>query len=64
MLLFKDAAQRVQDRYGKAYTAEHFSEILEPMFSRTKVNSIKYPGNSPRELYEEFAKALKVAFIL
>lgn len=33
MLLFKDAAQRVQDRYGKSYTAEHFSEVLQPMFS-------------------------------
>ena len=64
MLLFKDAAQRVQDRYGKAYTAEHFSEILAPMFGRTKVNSLKIPGNSPRDLYEEFAKALKVSFTL
>jgi DGQHR domain-containing protein len=64
MLLFKDAAQRVQDRYGKAYTAEHFSEILAPMFSRTKVSSLKIPGNSPRDLYEEFAKALKVSFTL
>ncbi len=64
MLLFKDAAQRVQDRYGKAYTAEHFSEILAPMFSRTKVSSLKIPGNSPRDLYQEFAKALKVSFTL
>ena len=64
MLLFKDAAQRVQDRYGKAYTAEHFSEVLGPMFMRTRINSIKCPGNSPRDLYEEFAKALKVSFTL
>jgi DGQHR domain-containing protein len=64
MLLFKDAAQRVQDRYGKAYTAEHFTEVLQPMFARTRLNSIKSPGNSPRDLYEEFAKALKVNFTL
>jgi hypothetical protein len=58
MLLFKDAAQRVQDRYGKAYTAEHFAEVLAPMFTRVKANSLKNPSNSPRELYEELAKAL------
>jgi len=64
MLLFKDAAQRVQDRYGKEYTAEHFSEVLEPMFGRMRVSSLKMPGNSPKDLYEDFAKALKVNFTL
>jgi hypothetical protein len=64
MLLFKDAAQRVQDRHGKAYTAEHFAEVLDPMFARVKAASLKNPSNSPRELYDEFAKALKVSFTL
>jgi hypothetical protein len=64
MLLFKDAAQRVQDRYGKDYVAEHFSEVLEPMFARTRINSLKNPSNSPKDLYDEFTKALKVSFTL
>jgi DGQHR domain-containing protein len=64
MLLFKDAAQRVQDRYGKEYTAEHFSEVLEPMFGRIRVNALKVPGNSPKDLYDDFTKALKVNFTL
>jgi DGQHR domain-containing protein len=64
LMLFKEAAQRVKDRYGKQYTAEHFKEILEPLFSTIKGNTLKTPPNSLRDLYEELSNGLKVSFTL
>jgi DGQHR domain-containing protein len=64
LLLFKEAAQRVKDRYGKQYTAEHFKEILEPLFSTIKASTLKSPPSSLRELHEELSNGLKVTFTL
>ena len=36
MLLFPAAAERVSDRHGEEYTAEHFSEILDSFFLGSK----------------------------
>lgn len=64
MLLFPEVAQRVKDRYGKAYTDEHFEEVLEPMFGQLKPNSLKHPSSSQRDLYKELADGLKTSFTL
>ena len=40
MLLFPAAAERVSDRHGEEYTAEHFSEILDFFFSRIKKSDL------------------------
>lgn len=63
-LLFKDAAQRVQDRYGKDYSSEHFSEVLSPFFQNVKSSVLKNPPTSLRELQEEFSKNFKTSFTL
>ena len=64
MFLFKEAAQRVQDRYGKDYSAEHFNEILSPLFANIKPNLLKTPPTSLRDLQEEFSRNLKTNFTL
>jgi DGQHR domain-containing protein len=64
MLLFKDAAQRVKDRHGKAYTAENFKEVLEPLFEDLKPSILTNPSNSHRELYEELSSGLSTSFTL
>jgi hypothetical protein len=64
MLLFKEAAQRVQDRFGKAYTAENFNQILSPMFDNLKSTSLKNPPTSLKELQDEFSRNLKTSFTL
>jgi len=64
MLLFTDAAQRVQDRFGKPYTVDNFYEVMKPMFSRIKANNLSKPGNSHKELHAILSKAFKISFTL
>jgi DGQHR domain-containing protein len=64
MMLFPEAAQRVQDKYGKAYTRENFDEILAPMFDRIKPSVLKQPNNSQRDLYKSLSDGLKTSFVL
>lgn len=69
MLLFKDVAQRVQDKHGKSYesySVENFQEMLEPVSKKIKSKPalLKKPGNSQKFLYEELLKALKSNFKL
>lgn len=64
MMLFPDAAQRVQDKYGKAYTRENFDEILTPMFDKIKPNLLKQPSNSQRDLHKALSDCLKTSFVL
>ncbi len=64
MLLFKEAAQRVQDRYGKSYTSENFAEVLGPLFDNLKPTLLKTPPTSLRELQDEFSRNLKTSFTL
>lgn len=64
MLLFPEAAQRVKDRHGAEYTADHFFDIVEPMTRRLPVNRLKNPGNSQKELHQVLSKALKDEFSL
>ena len=64
MMLFPEAAQRVKDKYGKAYTRENFDEILAPMFEQIKPNVLKQPSSSQRDLHKSLSAGLKTSFVL
>jgi DGQHR domain-containing protein len=64
MMLFPEAAQRVQDKYGKAYTRENFDEILAPMFVKIRPSLLKQPSNSQRDLHKALSDCLKTSFVL
>lgn len=64
MMLFPEVAQRVKDRFGKAYTTEHFSEALEPMFGQIRPSLLTKPSNSVRDLHSELLKGFKTSFTL
>jgi hypothetical protein len=64
MLLFKEAAQRVQDKFGMAYSSENFAEVLAPLFDNIKPTLLTSPPDSLRELQAEFSKNLKTSFTL
>jgi DGQHR domain-containing protein len=64
MMLFPEVAQRVKDRYGKAYTRENFDEVLAPMFTRIKPNILREPSNSQRDLYKSLSDGLRISFVL
>lgn len=63
MLLFGDVAQKVQDRHGKDYSSENFSEALRPMFARLR-SSLWKDTTSHTKLHAQMADALKTSFIL
>lgn len=64
MLLFKEAALRVQDRYGKNYSVSNFSNVLDPMFNKLKRMQLKSPGRSHKELYGILSDNFKQQFTL
>jgi DGQHR domain-containing protein len=64
LLLFPAVAERVADRYGENYSADNFFEVLQPVFSRTKVSNLKAPGKSPIELFDTLRKQLDSGFSL
>jgi DGQHR domain-containing protein len=64
MLLFPVIAEKVSDRYGEQFTADHFVEVLRPVFSRTKKADFQSPGNSPGALYDLLRRQLESGFSL
>ena len=64
MMLFPQVAQRVQDKYGKAYSAENFAEVLQPMFDQIKPSLLSNPSKSHRDVHAELSKGLKTSFTL
>ena len=64
MMLFPEVAQRVKDRYGKAYTVEHFGEALAPLFGQIRPSLLTNPSTSHRDLHGELSKGLKTSFTL
>lgn len=64
MLLFPEVTQRVQDRFGPSYQADHFDDVLGPMFTRVKLSWLTSPGRSYRELYDSLSKSLRTNFSL
>ena len=64
MMLFPEVAQRVKDKYGKAYTRENFDEIMAPIFEQIKPSILKQPSSSQRDLYKALSDSLKTSFVL
>jgi DGQHR domain-containing protein len=64
MMLFPEVAQRVKDKYGKAYSRENFDEILSPMFDQIKPGILKQPSNSQRDLHKALSDGLRTSFTL
>lgn len=64
MLLFKDAARSVQDRYGKDYTVQNFSDVLRPLFQKSLAQRLNRPGSSVKELHKELEQRLGAGFVL
>jgi hypothetical protein len=64
MFVFTEAAQRVSDRFGKAYSATNFYEVMRPAFESIKPGSVAKPGNAFKTLGTEISKKLKKDFVL
>jgi len=64
MMLFPEVAQRVKDKYGKAYTRENFDEVLTPLFAQVKPSILKQPSTSQRDLYKSLSEGLRTSFVL
>jgi len=64
MLLFPEVGQRLVDRFGKKYTADHFHEILAPLFDRIKAANFKNPGNNAEALRKTLSSTMKSQFVL
>jgi DGQHR domain-containing protein len=64
MLLFPTVAERVSDRFHGEFTAEHFSEVLTPLFRRIKRAELQKPGASHIVLHDSFRKCLASGFSL
>jgi DGQHR domain-containing protein len=64
MMLFPEVAQRVKDKYGKAYTREHFDEVLAPMFEQLRPTILRTPSTSQRDLHKALSDGLKTSFTL
>lgn len=64
LLLFPAVAERVADRYGDNFSVDNFFEVLQPVFSRTKVSSLRAPGKSPIEFFDTLRKQLESGFSL
>lgn len=62
MDLFPNVAERVSDRFGKQFSEDDFSTVLEPMFSRAKSSWFTRPPKSYKELSDNLAKVLKNSF--
>lgn len=64
VIMFPVIAERVSDRHGSDFSVDNFHEVLAPMFSRIKPQSIRTPGSSPLALSEQFKKHLQAGFSL
>ena len=62
LLLFPTVAERVSDRHGQQFTAEHFDEILAPFFTRVKKAELQKPSARLKDLQETLRKALQSGF--
>lgn len=64
MLTFPAVTQRLQEKFGKAYTSENFFNIISPMVERLNVAKMAKAGNSPRAVSAVLEEALKPKFSL
>ena len=59
MLLFRDVAPKVKDRFESNYTAYNFQDVLAPLMNKKLTTRVKKPGTSYQNLYEEMAQMLR-----
>lgn len=57
--IFRYTAQRVQDKYGSAYTADKFQEIISPIFVNLPMKKLQHPGTSWTALRDYLQKRLQ-----
>ena len=57
--IFRYTAQRVQDKYGSAYTADKFQEIISPIFVNLPMKKLQKPGTSWTSLRDYLEKRLQ-----
>lgn len=62
MDVFPSVAERVRDRFGRNFSEDNFTNVLEPMFSRAKPSWFTKPPRSYKELSEDLLKTLKNSF--
>jgi DGQHR domain-containing protein len=62
--VFPEIAEKVQDKFGKAYTVENFRTVMSPMFSSIKPSVLRNPGKSVANLSASFVDALKSKFVV
>ncbi|MHB8382390.1 MAG: DGQHR domain-containing protein, partial [Candidatus Binataceae bacterium] len=56
--LFRHIAERVKYRYNGEFTAEHFNEILTPLFNRIPTKKLTHPPDKLKDLWRVFDRAL------
>ena len=59
---FKFVAEKVHDKYGKAYSTDNFYEVLGPAVASINKSRLLNPGNSYRDLSQDIVKKLSVGF--
>lgn len=64
MALFKDVAQKTMDKFGRKFTAEHFLQVLNPMFKRMTAGSFSDPGGSYKDFCGVMQKQLAKDFLI
>ncbi len=64
MIVFTEAAQRVNDRHGKKYSTDNFFDILSPIFEGIKASAFTKPGTSVTNFAAVLSKKLKTDFVL
>ena len=59
LMIFPEIAQRVGDRFGKNYTADHFAQVISEMLKGVKQSSVKNASSSASSYAKIFVDGLK-----
>lgn len=59
ILLFKEVAPKVKDRFGTTYTVSEFQDVLAPLMGKRLLTRLKAPGTSYQKLYTDMTKMLE-----
>ena len=59
ILLFKEIAPTVKDRFGTTYTVSQFQDVLSPLIGRKLLTRLRSPGTSYQKLCSDMTKMLE-----
>jgi len=62
--MFRSIAQRVVDKYDANYSAEHFQEVIAPIFANLPLRKLENPGTSWTTLRDYLEKRLISKLVL